>query len=178
MMLMTLPDGMFSRALTSSDCQIVVGTNTYTGCQYVFGSSGLWLKSIRISSFGPVVINAQEAFRIRIFVTNPWTSYPFGSSSFKFTIYKDQSTALSEGVETLSEIYSALPGFSPSGISCSGTQQTSLVADQPNNITLSLSFPGNLYLGTDILVVLPKDTYSNLTQVGSTATSAFTVFYK
>ena len=94
-MMIEMPENTFTRKLTTKDCQIIVHGNTYTGCQYIY--DGMWLKNIKISSFGPLVINSKVAFALKLYVTNPWATNPFSSKAIKFIVYKNETTALSEG---------------------------------------------------------------------------------
>ena len=56
---------------------------------YTFDEDGVWLKSVNITSFGPFTIDAKQKFKVKLFVTNPWTAYPYQAKTIKFTIYKN-----------------------------------------------------------------------------------------
>ena len=73
----------------------LIGTSgNFTGCNFTVDTNG-WLESIKLGSFGPADVEVNSTLRVTFSVTNAWTSYPFNSSSFTVTVFKNNSGALS-----------------------------------------------------------------------------------
>lgn len=161
--IITVPTGLFTRTFNNDDCVIRPSgsSNNFTGCTYNYDRNG-WLVTITIGTIGPFDVEINNTLGITIGVTNGWGAYPFSGKSFIVTVYNSLNSGTSQGSINVGDVFTNLSTFSliPINQQLSTFVQSSLLASSSNIITINLSLNGNIGRSARILCLLPKDSYT------------------
>ena len=177
---LSFPPRTFTRQLNSQDCVVLRSDNTsFNGCTYQF--EGAFLSGMTVNSIGPIPIAVGTSVTIQLPVTNGPAPYPFAQSAITVNVNQDATTYLSQGTAPLVEVYPALSAFSLVSINSGGASitQSSLKGGAANQLGVKIPFVGNLLKGSQVVVMVPKDSFSlgTSTQMSSEDASYFYLQY-
>ena len=116
-----MPNKIYTKILSinSLDCNYTINGISYSNCQYInnqANDSSSWLQYIQINNLGPTVIPTGSIIKVTLYLTNPFTAYPFNLNKISVIFSNPQAQPISSGSVLLSSLNGSVTGFTPATI--------------------------------------------------------------